>query len=146
MTHIEDVVSCTGDVVTVLPWEPIADVARLMADRNIGAVVVVDEAHQAVGVLSERDILRGFGGNPLTLAGMRVEEIMTGNVISCTRGATLADVNRLMVDKRIRHLPIVENGRPVAMVSSRDVMAHQLKAMAGMRDAADRMAQRCPLQ
>ncbi|MCY2926894.1 MAG: diguanylate cyclase [Planctomycetota bacterium] len=140
MTHIEDVVSCTGDIVTVLPWEPIADVARLMGERNIGAVVVVDEAHQAVGVLSERDIFRGFGSSPQALAGMRVEEIMTRNVIACARGATLAHVNRLMVDKRIRHLPVVENGRPVAMVSSRDVMAHQLKAMEGMRDAADRMA------
>ncbi|MCY2928462.1 MAG: diguanylate cyclase [Planctomycetota bacterium] len=140
MTHIEDVVSCTADIVTVSPWELVADAARVMGDRNIGAVVVVDEEHQAVGVLSERDILRQFGRNPQTLAGMRVEEIMTANVISCSRGATLAHVNRLMVDKRIRHLPIVENGKPVAMVSSRDVMAHQLKAMEGMRDAADRMA------
>ena len=98
MTHIEDVVSCTADIVTVSPWEAVAEAAHLMGERNIGAVVVVDEAGQAVGVLSERDILRQFGRSPLTLASMRVEEIMTKNVISCARGATLAQINRLMVD------------------------------------------------
>lgn len=140
MTQIEDVVDCAGVVVTVAPSDLVAEAARIMGERNIGAVVVVNETGQAAGILSERDVLRHFGRNPLTLATMRVDEIMSRHVVSCGRATTLAQANRLMVDKRIRHLPVTENGRPVAMVSSRDVMAHQLKAMEGMKEAADRMA------
>ena len=127
-------------IVTVSPGDQVAQAARVMAERNIGSVVVVDQAGQVVGILSERDILRHLAQSPGGLLQSRVEEIMTGSVVSCRRTARLEDVNRLMVDKNIRHLPVVEDGRFVAMISSRDVMARQLDMVKEMRDAAEEMA------
>ena len=140
MSGIDLLVNRGCAVVTVSPGEQVAQAACVMAERNIGSVVVVDQAGGIVGILSERDILRHLArllGGPLQ---SRVEEIMTASVVSCPRTARLEEVNRLMMDKNIRYLPVVEDGKPVAVISSRDVMARQLDMVKEMRDAAEEMA------
>ncbi|MCY2931285.1 MAG: diguanylate cyclase [Planctomycetota bacterium] len=140
MSQVDVVLGGVSYVLTIGPDEPLARAVQIMAEANVGAVTVIDDAGQLMGILSERDILKHVAGDPGTLSSIPVAQVMTKKVFSCPRDARLADVNRLMVEHRIRHLPVVDGARPVAMISSRDVLAHQLALMAGMKEAAEQIA------
>ncbi len=105
---------------------------RLMADKNIGLVVVMDDT-AIVGVLSERDCVRRLvlvGKSPEATA---VADIMVREVVKVDVLSTFADCLRLMHDHRIRHLPVVESGRLIGVISIRDLLseavAHHTKVI-----------------
>lgn len=117
---------------TVAPRDSALSAMRLMADKNIGLVVVM-ENNVIAGVLSERDCVRR-----LVLAGKSPEatpvaEIMIRDVVKADVGRTFADCLKLMHEHHIRHLPVVSNGVPIGVISIRDLLseavAHHAKVI-----------------
>ena len=111
-------------VVTVRPEHLIRQALALLAEHNIGALVVVDEADRPVGILSERDIVREAARNEAVFS-RSVREIMTRDVIVASPQDDLVSVSHTMTERRIRHLPIVENQRLVGIVSIGDIVKAQ---------------------
>jgi CBS domain-containing protein len=111
-----------GDVATI---EPDADVRRLLtllAERNIGAVVVSSDGAAIDGIVSERDIVRRLVERGAGLLDETVASIMTATVRTCAPGDNVEDLRATMTEHRIRHLPVVRNGELVGIVSIGDVV------------------------
>lgn len=111
----------TSVVLTVGTGHTLRDAARLMADREIGAAVVIDEQAPGPGILSERDILNsvGRGEDP---DAERVADHMRDTVITAAPDWSLERAAAEMAKRGIRHLVIVEGGNPVGVLSMRDIM------------------------
>lgn len=119
---IRDLLNEKGyDVVTVPPSFPVADAMRLLVEHNIGSVVVATEK-VVEGILTERDILRLAAERSTTMATMKVEEVMTRNVVVALLDDSLDSVMELMTRNRIRHLPIVDQGWMQGILSIGDVV------------------------
>ena len=125
--QVENILQSKGrSVATVTAGTTIADAVGILNTRKIGAVVVVD-GKKVVGILSERDVVRHLGTDWGALASRPVSDVMTSTVVSVSRFATVADVMERMTDKRIRHMPIVENGELVGIVSIGDVVKRKIE-------------------
>ena len=113
-----------GQVYTIRPEQTVRQALATLAERNVGALVAVDGSGGVVGILSERDVVRRLARdeNALSLA---VEALMTKNVITGLPQDDLSAVGRTMTDRRFRHLPILENGRLVGVVSLGDIVKAQ---------------------
>jgi CBS domain-containing protein len=103
----------------------ILEAAKRMADRNVGALLVID-AGQMVGILSERDTVRKVAAKGKSCRDTSVGEAMTEDVISIGPQASLDEAAGLMLSHEIRHLPVVQGGKPIGMVSLRDVVTEYL--------------------
>jgi CBS domain-containing protein len=126
----------TKDVVTVTPDATVKAVARLLVDRAINAVPVVDVDGRLMGIVSERDLLplethhdprrhampNGNGSAAAPPPGRTAGELMTRDVVALPPDADVADVARLMIDHRIKQIPIVEGHRVVGIVARRDLL------------------------
>lgn len=119
-----------GGVVTVGPTQTIREAIALLVGRRIGALVVVD-AGKVVGLLSERDIIRAAAQNE-ALFGEPVSRIMTTDVIVAHPGDDLRAVENTMTVKRFRHLPIMDRGELVGIVSIGDVVKAALDEYEGV--------------
>ncbi|NJD86970.1 MAG: CBS domain-containing protein [Betaproteobacteria bacterium] len=108
-------------MVTVKPEDTVLDAIKLLAKEDVGAAVVVSGG-QLVGIFSERDYTRKIVLKGRHSETTRVEEIMTANVICVTPRTKTRDCMALMSEKNIRHLPVVDEGRVVGMVSIRDIV------------------------
>ncbi len=115
-----------NDVVTVGPEDSIEATATLLATRKIGAVVVKDKEGGVIGVLSERDVVRGVALHGAAALGKPVRELMTGKVVSCRLQDSVTEVLGRMTDRRIRHLPVIEDGRLVGMISIGDAVKQRI--------------------
>ena len=111
-------------VVTVQPEQTIRQALGVLAQHNIGALVVVDPEARPVGILSERDVVRAAARDE-DVFGRKVSELMTRDVIVGVPQDDLDSVGRTMVERRIRHLPVVEQGRLVGIISIGDVVKAQ---------------------
>ncbi len=124
--NIANVLAVKGPkVVTIRPEQTIRQALMLLAEHNIGALVVVDEGGRPVGILSERDIVREAARNEAVFSRV-VSTIMTRNVIIGTPQDDLVSAGATMTEKHIRHLPIVDRSRLVGIVSIGDIVkAHR---------------------
>ena len=111
-------------VVTIGPDASIRQALALLAEHNIGAVVVVDAMNRPVGILSERDIVRAAARDERLFDG-RISAIMTRQVILGSPSDDLAAVGSTMTERRIRHLPVVDAGKLVGMISIGDIVKFQ---------------------
>ena len=110
--------------ITIRPEQSVREAVALLAKHNIGALVVVNAANSPVGILSERDIVREAARNEQVLA-RAVSEIMTRDVITGLPEDDLTSVANVMTEKRIRHVPVVDKGKLVGIVSIGDVVKAQ---------------------
>ncbi|MBX3673849.1 MAG: CBS domain-containing protein [Burkholderiales bacterium] len=108
-------------MVTVKPDDTVLDAIKVLAREDIGAAVVVS-GDRLVGIFSERDYTRKVVLKGRHSESTKVEEIMTANVVCVSPRAKTRDCMALMSEKNIRHLPVVEEGRVVGMVSIRDIV------------------------
>jgi len=108
-------------MVTVKPEDTVLDAIKILAREDIGAAVVVS-GDRLVGIFSERDYTRKIVLKGRSSESTRVEEIMTANVVCVSPRAKTRDCMALMSEKNIRHLPVVDEGRVVGMVSIRDIV------------------------
>jgi CBS domain-containing protein len=108
-------------VITIRPEQSIRQALVLLAENNIGAVVVVDETGRPVGILSERDVVRTAARDE-RIFGRAVAELMTRDVVVGVPDDDVKTVGHTMTERRIRHLPVVDQGRLVGIVSIGDVV------------------------
>jgi len=127
-----------GNIVTVSKDDSIQQAAATMRAHNVGCVIVNDaETGEFVGLVTERDIAHCIATASESLSCTEVAQIMTDHVVSCAPGTPAAAVRQLMTRHRIRHLPIIDNGVVVGILSARDIMGQQL---AEDRAAAEEVA------
>ncbi len=122
MYMVEDILQTKGNTVwTLAPAATLQDALRLLAEKNIGAVVVVDQ-DAVVGILSERDVVRLMAREGECRLDMPVDALMTREVITVGSEKTLDACMKLMTLKHIRHLPVVDEGKLVGLISIGDVV------------------------
>lgn len=109
-----------AEVHTVQPAATALDAARRMNEKRIGSLVVVD-GDEVVGIITERDLLTRVVARERAPSTTTVSEIMTGSVYTCAPATSLDELRLLMRSKRIRHVPVVDNGRLAGMVSIGDL-------------------------
>jgi CBS domain-containing protein len=129
----------TDDVVTVRPGATVAEAARILSDRRIGSVVVSPDGSVALGILSERDIVREIGKRGPGCLYEKVEEMMTTKLVTCTREDRAVDVLGTMTNGRFRHMPVVEGGKMVGLITIGDVVKYRLTELAMEKDALEGM-------
>ena len=114
----------TREVVTSLAEDEMAQVARKMASQRISCVVVVS-GRKPVGIVSERDIVRVVAERPGMMVGMRVREMMSSPVVTLRPDSTLAEAKRLMLERKFRRFPIVnEEGHLIGLITQTDLLRH----------------------
>jgi CBS domain-containing protein len=115
-------------LVTCLPDDTLVAVAKLLNAHNIGAMPVCKVNREMVGIISERDLVRAFAKTDWSeLQHLRASDLMTKRVVSCAPDDTMLSAQKLMRANYFRHLPIVENGRVMGMLSMRDTLALRLR-------------------
>jgi len=118
-----------GDVATIEPTASLATAAEVLAERRIGALVVMDAANRVAGMLSERDIVRAIAERGSAALDERLDRAMTRSVVTCTEAMTVGEIMKRMTAGKFRHVPVVELGRLVGIVSIGDVVKYRLAAM-----------------
>ena len=127
---IEHILAEKGrNVVTIEPERTLSEAARLLDEKRIGAVVVGDANHPVLGIISERDIVRALAQRGAAALDEPVSQNMTAKVITCTRWRTVGDLMELMTDQKTRHVPIVEDGSLIGIVSIGDIVKHRLSEL-----------------
>ncbi len=129
----------SDDVVTVKPGATVAEAARVLSDRRIGSVVVSPDGRVALGILSERDIVREIGKRGPGCLNEMVEQMMTTKLVTCTREDRAVDVLGTMTTGRFRHMPVVEGGKMVGLITIGDVVKYRLTELAMEKDALEGM-------
>lgn len=115
------------DLVLTGPDETVANAASQLSEGNFGALPVCNQAGGLVGILSERDIVRGFSEHGVKLSDINVSELMTAEVVTCQLGDDVNEVMGIMNARGFRHLPVLGGDHLHSIVSSRDVMAAMLE-------------------
>ena len=124
------------DVITISPAATVRDLLALLAEHNIGAVIVSEDGARVEGIVSERDIVRKLNGDDSVLDAP-VSQIMTAVVQTCEPGADVDELMAQMTEHRIRHVPVVDNGELVAVVSIGDVVKSRITQLTFERDQLD---------
>jgi len=122
------------EVVSVDPNATLSSAVALLAEKRIGALLVLGVDRRIVGILSERDIVRLLAERGAGALDAPVSLVMTRKVSTCTEGETIASIMERMTDGKFRHVPVVDQGRVVGIVSIGDVVKHRLQEME--RDSA----------
>lgn len=111
-------------VSTARPDDSVQEIATRLAQRRIGAIVIVGDGGRVTGIISERDIIRLIAEHGTKALSMRANEGMTRDVVTCSRASTIDEVMTTMTVGRFRHLPVIEDGSLVGIVSIGDVVKH----------------------
>ncbi len=127
-TKVSSVLTHKGhEVVTVAPQQTVAWVVKVLAQNRIGAVPVISEEGQLIGIISERDIIRGISEHADAVLTLAADKLMTRDVKTCSSEDQLVDIMEVMTLQRIRHLPVIQNGALNGIVSIGDVVKQRLE-------------------
>ena len=126
-------------VVTVAPGSRVADAAKILADRRIGTVIISADGTTADGILSERDIVRHLATDGAACLDAKVESYMTSKLQTCTRNEEADSVLSRMTEGRFRHMPVVEDGKMVGIVTIGDVVKARLSELSMEKTALEGM-------
>ncbi len=113
-----------SDVATIEESANVLDAAKLMNERHIGALVIT-KGDRVVGIFTERDILNRVVAEGLEPRDTQLNKVMTSPMACCNRNTKLAECKSVMSSKRIRHLPVVEDGKLYGMISAGDILASE---------------------
>lgn len=128
-----------GQVITVKRGVTIAEVTHVLSSNRIGAVIVSEDGRKIDGILSERDIVRELGKRGPTCLADTVERLMTSRIVTCSKEDTTDAVLQKMTDGRFRHMPVLEGGEMIGIISIGDVVAARLRELAAEKDALEGM-------
>lgn len=117
------------DTITIAETDTIASAVKVLRDKRIGALIVVDDAGALAGILSERDIVRKLAETPGQTLPQSVAENMTRDVVTCGAEDTLINVLRRMSEGRFRHMPVLEGNKIIGMVTIGDVVNFRLNEL-----------------
>ncbi|MCA8880264.1 MAG: CBS domain-containing protein [Rhodobacteraceae bacterium] len=128
-----------GDVVTIQPGSKVSEAAQLLSEKRIGAVIVSHDGGTVIGILSERDIVRELGRRGAGCLDDPIEAIMTANPVGCSKEEDSDEVFQKMTDGRFRHLPVLEDGKMIGLISIGDVVKCRLSELAMEKTALEGM-------
>ena len=114
------------DVVTVPVGTPVTEAVKLLAEKRIGAVPVLDRDGRVVGIMSERDIIYHLRSDGAAMLEWPVEKVMTSPAVTITREMSVLGALAMITRRRIRHLPVVEGDRLVGLVSIGDLVKRRM--------------------
>lgn len=124
--HVQAILGNKGsDIVSIEPQATISDACRLLAEHRIGAVLILD-GERAAGVFSERDVVRAVAQHGDRALQIPLSEVMSRNVLTCRPEDSIDDVMAVMTARRVRHLPVLADGKLAGIVSIGDVVKHRL--------------------
>jgi CBS domain-containing protein len=127
-----------GNVITIEPTANLTAAIKLLAERRIGAVVILGADHRIVGILSERDIVRALAEHGPTALHEPVGQVMTRDVKTCSEADTIESLMGSMTTGKFRHMPVVERGQLIGIVSIGDVVKNRVEEIeheaAALRD------------
>jgi CBS domain-containing protein len=133
--RIRDVLRRKGDlVVTISPDEPVGALLDALAEHKVGALVVAGADGDVEGIVSERDVVRHLQSRGAGVLEDPVRAIMTSPVHTAAPDTTLDDLMVLMTERRVRHVPVVVDGRLAGIVSIGDVVKHRIEELQSERD------------
>ena len=128
-----------NNVVSTHPDRTLKEAAQIMAQHGIGAILVFGVANEIAGILSERDIVRDLGRRGSVCLEEKVDALMTRNLISCAPGDNADTVLEKMTAGRFRHMPVMDRGEMVGIISIGDVVAARISELAMEKDALEGM-------
>jgi CBS domain-containing protein len=125
---VDRILSLKGrNVVSIEANKSLSEAAKLLSERRIGAVIVVDDRQPVSGILSERDIVRAIASQGTQALDEPVSRFMTGQVVTCTGRTSINDLMELMTQQKFRHVPVVEGGQLVGIISIGDVVKQRVE-------------------
>ena len=128
-----------SDVITARSDATVQNIAETLSRAKIGAVIISDDGATVAGIVSERDIVREIGARGPACLTDPVSKIMTRKVIACTQDQRAYEISERMTEGRFRHMPVVENGRLIGLISIGDVVKARLSELAMEKDALEGM-------
>jgi CBS domain-containing protein len=136
--HIIDILRYKGSsVATVTGTDALPTALAALADHGIGALVVTD-GDAIVGIISERDIVRHLHTEGADVLSAQVQDVMTADVLTCAPTDEVDAVAQTMTEHRVRHMPVVADGRLSGIVSIGDVVLSRMRALEGDREQLER--------
>ncbi|WP_197915889.1 CBS domain-containing protein [Thiosulfatihalobacter marinus] len=126
-------------VLTVKPGTLVSEAAKILAEKGIGTVVVSEDGTVPAGILSERDIVRELARTGVGCMAERVDAYMTTELVTCARNDDAVNVLEKMTAGRFRHMPVMEDGKLVGLVSLGDAVKARLSELAMEKDALEGM-------
>lgn len=114
------------DIVHVRPNATLYDVSVMLAEYDIGAVLVRDDAGRVLGIVSERDVVRNLAAHDCDALSLSVEEVMTRDVVTATPRTTAVRALEMMTEGRFRHLPVMDGDRLQGLISIGDVVKQRI--------------------
>ena len=127
------------DVVTIASGASVTEAAKLLSEKRIGAIVVTDSAGTAIGIMSERDIVRELGRRGPACMDDAVDALMTKEMVSTSPDEATDRVLEKMTEGRFRHMPVMKDGAMVGLISIGDVVKARLSELAMEKDALEGM-------
>jgi CBS domain-containing protein len=136
--RIHDVIhaKASQDVVTINPQATVRELIALLAQHNVGALVVSEDGERVSGIVSERDVVRRLHEDESVLDSA-VSQIMTTDVRTCTAEDGLTELMQTMTEHRIRHVPVVADGKLTGIISIGDVVKNRIDELEFERDQLD---------
>jgi len=132
---VSTILSAKGrDIFTIEPGAILTAAAKLLAEKRIGALLILGPDHRITGILSERDIVRAIAERGAAALNDFVSTAMTREVVTCRETETITSIMDRMTSGKFRHLPVVDQNRLVGMISISDVVKYRVHEME--RDAA----------
>ena len=115
---------------TAVLWVPpslsVGALAERLRSSGLGVMIVSNDGESLMGLISERDIAHGLAVHGAALLSLKASDLMTRSVITCAPGDSVADIARIMTMRRIRHIPVVEGGKVVGVISIGDVLKSRI--------------------
>lgn len=131
--QVSDILQTKGNrVVSVDSSVPISAVADMLTSERIGAVLIREEGEAGAGIISERDIVRSLAEHGTAALSLPASDFMTQSLVTCSPESSTEDIMTQMLESQIRHLPVVENGTLVGMISIGDVVKAVLSELKWM--------------
>lgn len=126
-------------VISVKPTDTISDAARLLSENRIGTVVVSADGASLDGILSERDIVRELGKRGVGCLTDQVKDLMTAKLVTCSPSNSAIEVLEMMTEGRFRHVPVMDDGKMVGLISIGDAVKARLAELSMEKDALESM-------
>jgi CBS domain-containing protein len=134
--YVANILKAKGnDIVTISPGEPVAAALAILEDKRIGSLLVLDEHNRIAGILSERDLVRAMHKHHDQFLNKRVSELMTTRVVTCSSKDPVAAIMGMMTAQRFRHVPVVDDGKLVGIISIGDVVKSRIEEAEAEVDA-----------
>ena len=135
---IESILVVKGKAVsTIRPEARVAEAARRMREERIGVLVISDDGRRILGIISDRGVMHAIVEHGVGIMDQPVESVMAREVVTCSPRDRIGSIMRLMTDRRIRHVPVVEDGQLSGIISIGDVVKSRIGELEFERDQLD---------